>query len=124
MVKKISTTSMLKKVVSQFFTNSSTDRYPQIKPQLSENFRGQHKFDFSLCVGCGLCSKDCPTRSIEMVSIEGKKRPQFRLDKCIFCYQCAETCRKKAIKNSTAYELATADKSTLIIKPKPMLNII
>jgi formate hydrogenlyase subunit 6/NADH:ubiquinone oxidoreductase subunit I len=59
-----------------------------------------------------------------MVSVDGKKRPQFRLDKCIFCYQCAETCGKKAIKNSTFYELATADKASLIIKPKPILNMI
>ena len=124
MVNKLSLPSMLKRAVSQFLIKPTADRYPYVKPQLSENFRGQHLFDFALCVGCGLCSRDCPTRSIEMVSVDGKKRPQFRLDKCIFCYQCAETCRKKAIKNSTFYELATADKSSLIIKPKPIINII
>jgi formate hydrogenlyase subunit 6/NADH:ubiquinone oxidoreductase subunit I len=61
-----------------------------------------------------------PSRAIEMVEVDGKNRPQFRLDKCIFCYQCADTCPKKAITNSTFYELATTDKSSLIIKPQPI----
>jgi formate hydrogenlyase subunit 6/NADH:ubiquinone oxidoreductase subunit I len=53
-----------------------------------------------------------------MVEIEGKKYPQFWLDRCIFCGRCAETCHKGAIKNSGEFELATTDKSELIIKPK------
>jgi len=53
-----------------------------------------------------------------MVDVEGKKRPQFLLDRCVFCYQCAESCPRNAIKSSVIYELATTDKSSLVIKPK------
>jgi formate hydrogenlyase subunit 6/NADH:ubiquinone oxidoreductase subunit I len=53
-----------------------------------------------------------------MVEVEGKKRPQFNLDKCIFCYQCAESCPRNAIKSSVIYELATTDKSSLVLKPQ------
>ena len=98
--------------------------YPYVKPQLDTNFRGQPVFDMQLCVGCGLCGKECPARAIEMVNVEGKKRPQFRLDKCIFCFQCAETCSRHAITNSGLYELATMDKASLVIKPQPILQTI
>jgi NADH-quinone oxidoreductase subunit I len=118
-VKKLHLPSIAKKTMEQVFTKpAASDKYPFLKPELSDNFRGQPIFDFDLCIGCGLCSRDCPAKAIEMVPIDGKKRlPQLNLSKCVFCYQCAETCSKKAIKNSLVYELATTDKSTLVKKP-------
>jgi formate hydrogenlyase subunit 6/NADH:ubiquinone oxidoreductase subunit I len=118
-VKKLHMPKMAKKAMEQIFTKPATSEYPFVKPKLSDNFRGQPVFDFSLCVGCGLCSRDCPAKAIEMVKVNGKKRPQFNLSKCVFCYQCADTCPRKAIKNSCLFELATTDKSTLIKVPHP-----
>jgi formate hydrogenlyase subunit 6/NADH:ubiquinone oxidoreductase subunit I len=53
-----------------------------------------------------------------MVEVNGKRRPKFLLDRCIFCYQCAESCPRNAIKSSVFYELATTDKSSLVIEPQ------
>lgn len=119
LAKKLHLPSMAKKALEQVFTKPpASDKYPYAKPTLSENYRGQPIFDFDSCIGCGLCGRDCPAKAIEMVQVDGKRRPQLNLSKCVFCYQCAETCPKKAIKNSLVYELATTDKSTLVIKPK------
>jgi formate hydrogenlyase subunit 6/NADH:ubiquinone oxidoreductase subunit I len=112
---------MFKKAASNVFAQPSTTLYPYVKLELEDNFRGQPLLDTELCVGCGSCSRDCPSRAIDMVVVGAKKFPQFHLDKCVFCYQCAESCPKKAIKNSTNFELATTDKSTLTIKPKSMI---
>jgi formate hydrogenlyase subunit 6/NADH:ubiquinone oxidoreductase subunit I len=109
---------IFKRAALNLFTKSATSLYPYVEPQLPENSRGRPVFDVTLCVGCGLCSKDCPSKAIEMIEFNGKKRPQFRLDKCVFCYQCAETCRKGAIESSTFFAMATSDKSTLKIKPQ------
>ena len=117
--KKLRMPQIAKKAIEEVFTKPATAKYPFVKPQLADNFRGQPMFDFSLCIGCGACSRDCPAKAIEMVSVGGKQRPQINLSKCVFCYQCAETCPKKAIKNSTVYELATTDKSTLVKAPQP-----
>ncbi|MCL2359108.1 MAG: 4Fe-4S binding protein [Nitrososphaerota archaeon] len=119
MVKKSRVPAVFKTVLENVFTKPATKSYPHQKPNLSEKFRGQPVFDFSACIGCGLCSRDCPAKAIEMVLTEGKKHPQLNLSKCVFCYQCAETCPKKAIHISCIYELATTDKSSLVMKPNP-----
>ncbi len=119
MAKKISIPPMLKKVMSYIVAKPATTNYPYEELKLANNFRGQPAFDINLCVGCGTCSRECPAQAIEMVVLlNGKKYPQFNLAKCIFCYCCAENCPKHAIKNSSVFELATSDKSSLIIKPQ------
>lgn len=115
---KIQISRMFRRTGSSILTKPATCSYPYVMPKLPSDSRGQLNFDVTLCVGCGLCSKDCPSKAIEMVEFNGKKRPQFRLDKCIFCYQCAGSCKKEAIKSSTFFEMATTDKSSLIIKPQ------
>jgi formate hydrogenlyase subunit 6/NADH:ubiquinone oxidoreductase subunit I len=89
-----------------------------VKPKLIDNFRGQPVFDIELCFSCGLCSKNCPSMAIQMVDVKGKKCPQINLSKCIFCYKCIEDCPRGAIKNSTNFELATTNKSSLIMTPQ------
>ncbi|HMK94533.1 MAG TPA: 4Fe-4S binding protein [Candidatus Limnocylindrales bacterium] len=116
--KKPRISPMWKRTVSQIFTKPATTKYPFVKPQLGSDFRGEQVFDIKLCVSCGLCSRDCPAKAIEMVEVDGKKRPQFMLDRCVFCYQCAESCPRNAIKSSVIYELATTDKPSLVIKPR------
>ncbi len=110
---------MFKETILQILAKPATTQYPFVKPQLPEDYRGLQVFDFDLCISCGLCSRDCPTNAIEMIEIKGKKVPLFKLDQCIFCYQCAESCRRNAIKTSAFYELATTDKTTLVLNPKP-----
>jgi NADH-quinone oxidoreductase subunit I len=119
MPKKQKIPQIAERVASEIICKPATANYPFVKPELFENCRGEPIFDSALCIGCGLCSRECPSKAIEMIEVEGKKRPEIHLDKCIFCCHCVEVCPKQAIKNSGLYELATTDKSTLAIKPKP-----
>ncbi|MGB9958914.1 MAG: 4Fe-4S binding protein [Candidatus Bathyarchaeales archaeon] len=116
MVKK-SLSPMLKEVVAHILKRPATRKYPEVKPEIPDGFRGRQIFDVNLCISCGLCARDCPSKAIEMVEVDGKKRPLFHLDCCIFCYQCAESCPRNAIKSSKIFELASTDKSELTVKP-------
>jgi formate hydrogenlyase subunit 6/NADH:ubiquinone oxidoreductase subunit I len=118
MVKKSTVSPMLKEVLSHVFKKPATGKYPFVKAEVPEGFRGKQVFDITLCISCGLCSRDCPAKAIEMVEVDGKRRPLFHLDLCIFCYQCAESCPRNAIKSSLIFELASTDKSDLVVKPQ------
>jgi formate hydrogenlyase subunit 6/NADH:ubiquinone oxidoreductase subunit I len=119
MIWKIKLTPMMKEVVSQIFRKPATQKYPSVRPEVPLGLRGKQVFDISLCISCGLCARDCLAKAIEMVDVEGKKHPLFYLDRCIFCYQCVEGCPRNAIRGSTFFELASTNKSDLIIKPRP-----
>jgi len=118
MAKKIKLSPMLKEVVSQIFRVPATQKYPAVRPKVPEGLRGKQIFDINLCISCGLCASDCPAKAIEMVNVEGKKRPLFHLDRCVFCYQCAESCPRNAIKDSGFFELASTNKYDLVIRPE------
>ena len=118
MGKKRAVSPMIKELLSNLFLKPATSEYPFVKAEVAEGFRGKQVYDISLCISCGLCSRDCPAKAIEMVDVEGKKRPLFHLDLCIFCYQCAESCPRNAIKSSEFFELASTNKSDLVIQPQ------
>lgn len=49
-------------------------------------------FDYSKCIRCGLCAKNCPTQAIYL-----RPFPIWNRRKCIKCYCCIEGCPKKAV---------------------------
>jgi formate hydrogenlyase subunit 6/NADH:ubiquinone oxidoreductase subunit I len=121
MAKKSKLSPILKEVISQVFRAPATRKYPEVKPEVPEGFRGRQIFNLGLCISCGLCAKDCPAKAIEMVDVEGKRRPLFHLDRCVFCYQCAESCPRNAIESSTVFELACTNKNALVVEPHAKL---
>lgn len=119
MGKKLNVSPMIKELLSNLFAKPATSKYPFAKAEVPEGFRGKQVYDGNLCIGCGLCARDCPAKAIEMVEVGEKRRPLFHLDLCIFCYQCAESCPRNAIKSSEFFELASTNKSDLVVTPQP-----
>ena len=115
---KLHVSPMVKELLAHLFRKPATSKYPFVKAEVPEGFRGKQVYDPNLCISCGLCSRDCPAKAIEMVEVNGKRSPLFHLDLCIFCYQCAESCPRNAIKSSEFFELAAINKSDLVVKPE------
>ncbi len=62
-------------------------------------FRPQIKFNLSQCTLCGTCWRDCPAGALSkpksMNSVS--EVPQWKKNKCIFCYCCSELCPNEAV---------------------------
>ena len=97
------------------FRKKTTIRYPEVKREFSEIYRGRHvlKRDDEgreRCTACGLCAVACPAEAITMVADERKPGEEhlyreeryariYEIDmlRCIFCGMCEEACPKEAI---------------------------
>jgi NADH-quinone oxidoreductase subunit I len=63
-----------------------------------ERYRGEHRVDYEVCIGCDSCNKICPVNAITMKKLPFKKRnivPEVNLATCIFCGLCEDVCPTK-----------------------------
>jgi formate hydrogenlyase subunit 6/NADH:ubiquinone oxidoreductase subunit I len=110
----------IKEAVGSLFKNPVTVKYPFIKIQTPEGFRGKIEFDETKCIGCGLCIKVCAPAAITKtvtVTDEGQKTAmEFNMGSCTFCSFCADFCPKGAIHLSNEYSMIkTADENNLLV---------
>lgn len=105
---------ILPAAMKSLFQKPATVRYPHVKAEKPEHFRGRLSFDPAKCVGCRLCMRDCPSDAIEIVKVGDKQfRAVVRLDKCIYCAQCVDSCNKGALSSSKEFELANFKRDAL-----------
>ncbi|MFH1055460.1 MAG: 4Fe-4S dicluster domain-containing protein [Candidatus Altiarchaeota archaeon] len=72
------------------------------KTILSGKVKYPDTVDVDLCMGCGVCSRICPVKCITMKPLPEKvklregqykeKYPEIDHEKCMFCFQCHDTC--------------------------------
>ena len=115
--------AMVPLMLGMFVKKADTNLYPAIQANVADRFRGMLAFDAGLCVGCKLCQKVCPTDALIIEKIENPGETEgkrfsavVQLDKCIFCGQCVDTCHKKALRNTSDFELACGDKNSLTVE--------
>lgn len=96
------------------------------KPRESSlRYRGFHQNDWDKCLGCGTCSKICPTNAIEMVEVDGleekegykKERPGFDYGRCSFCAICVDVCPSDSLNMSREYLHLSTDTDSFYFIP-------
>jgi formate hydrogenlyase subunit 6/NADH:ubiquinone oxidoreductase subunit I len=106
--------SMFRDILASFFKPPITEKYPFERPETADRFRGKLYYDPAKCTGCNLCSKDCPSDALEMITIDrAAKRfvARYHIDRCTYCGQCVQSCKFKCMGMSNEdWELAALNK--------------
>lgn len=110
--------TMFKDILKSFFTKSTTRLYPVERVAPPERYRGILSYNPSVCTGCTLCVKDCPSDAIELVILDRAAKQyvmKYRMDRCIYCGQCVVNCKPKGIGMSNQeWEHAALDQNFMV----------
>ncbi len=104
---------MLKEILNHVARKPATQRYPFVKTEKPDKFRGKLKFYPEKCIGCKFCMRDCPSNAITITKTESGFQAEIRLDKCVYCGQCVLSCPKQALEMTKDFELAGTDRKKL-----------
>jgi formate hydrogenlyase subunit 6/NADH:ubiquinone oxidoreductase subunit I len=110
--------TMFKDIVDSFFKKSATQLYPFEKIAPPQRYRGPLSYNPSVCTGCSLCVKDCPSNAIELVILDRAAKQyvlKYHMDRCVYCGQCVVNCKFKCIGMSNQdWEHATLEKNFMV----------
>lgn len=105
-----------------------TLQYPEERREPAPGFRGRPVLVADgegkpKCTACRACERACPAAAIRVESVvveeDGRKRLKLTgytvdMGRCIICGLCAEACPSGALAMAPDYELAAADRESLI----------
>lgn len=105
---------------------SVTELYPDVMPDLPENYRGMPTLPVdpatqeSACIACGACARMCPEGIIKVEKTDPKDRKPatFEIDisRCMWCGLCMEVCPKNCLRPGRDFELACYDRDKMIYR--------
>jgi Ni,Fe-hydrogenase III small subunit/formate hydrogenlyase subunit 6/NADH:ubiquinone oxidoreductase subunit I len=103
-------------------TGTVTANYPADSANVSEHFRGRPNFDFEKWKDARLGAEVCPTGAISLRDAGDMRTVTVDYGLCVFCGLCAEASLDQAVHNTQEFELATGDRSSLILTAEYRLN--
>ncbi len=120
----------IKDVFTPFTVWSKVVKDPvTIKDPLSREaaprYRGFHKNDIDVCIGCGTCEAICENQAIDLVPVEGIEtkdgdsglRPRIDYGRCCWCALCVDICTTNSLNLTNEYSWVDTDPDNFIFTP-------
>jgi Ni,Fe-hydrogenase III small subunit/formate hydrogenlyase subunit 6/NADH:ubiquinone oxidoreductase subunit I len=111
---------ILQKTIS---TGVVTTAYPREPAKIAEEFRGRPRFDFEKWQDARPAADVCPTGAISFRDEEDSRVVTVDYGLCVFCGLCAEASVDQAVQITQEFELATADRDSLVLTAEYTLNM-
>jgi Ni,Fe-hydrogenase III small subunit/formate hydrogenlyase subunit 6/NADH:ubiquinone oxidoreductase subunit I len=103
-------------------TGIVTTTYPSKPARISDHFRGRPSFDFEKWQDARPAADECPTGAISWCDTDDSRKVTVDYGLCVFCGLCAEASPDQAVKITKEFELATADRGSLVLTAEYTLN--
>lgn len=121
----------IRDVLSPFTAWKNLFRDPvTIKDPLNERpgsarYRGFHRNDLELCIGCGTCETICQNGAIDMLPVDGIPaklgdsglRPRIDYGRCCWCALCVDVCMTGSLTMSNEYKWIESDPDKYLYTP-------
>ncbi|MEM0093941.1 MAG: 4Fe-4S binding protein [Thermofilum sp.] len=95
-----------------------TLKYPREPAEAPEGYRGRLLIDSSVCRGCGVCARVCPSNAVELVEGDAEIIVRVYHDKCIRCGECVEKCPYRALSFSREFEHTSRTSLTVMAEAR------
>ena len=81
----------------------------------ADRYRGFHRNDVDVCVGCGSCEDICENEAIDLMPVKETKdgdsglRPMIDYGRCCWCALCVDVCTTNSLTLSNEYKWISTD---------------
>ena len=113
---------MFKILQKTFRTGVVTTTYPSKPARVSDHFRGRPSFDFEKWQDARPAAGECPTGAISYRDEGDSRTVTVDYGLCVFCGLCAEASPDQAVTVTKEFELATADRGSLVLTAEYTLH--
>jgi len=113
---------MFKILQKTLSVGSATAGYPRVAPHLAEQFRGCPEFAFDLWSDARPAAEACPTGAIAVRDRDRTRQVTVDFGRCIFCGECEQASADGAVRMTQQFELATTDRSDLVLNAEYALH--
>jgi formate hydrogenlyase subunit 6/NADH:ubiquinone oxidoreductase subunit I len=107
---------MIRELLRTASRKASTTRYPYEGAKVVEGLRARLLCDHGLCIWCGLCVRNCPSKALD-ISSKPERQLLWHMGRCLLCGLCADVCPVDALGFNQDFELAfhSRDEMTVAI---------